>query len=162
MADEENKAPEAPPAPKSNREEKYQPPTGPRISIAPPPFQPNMQDYRELKSSQTLIMVANIAGPVSLFIGGVLLSGTGLICGIIGYRKLSALAKKQTEVAAVASRLRRSSVVGIVICGVALVLNAVSLYFLLPEVMQLVESGDYTGIAADVGSGAAGPSTTWG
>lgn len=161
MTDEENKAPEAPPAPKSKQEDEYQPPTGPRISIAPP-FQPNMQDYRELKSSQTLIMVANIAGPISLFIGGVPLSGTGLICGIIGFRKLSALAKKQTEVAAVASRLRRSSVVGMVICGIALVLNAVSLYFLLPEFMQLVESGDYAGLAADVGSGAAGPSATWG
>lgn len=48
----------------------------------------NMNDLRELKKAQTMVMVASVAGPVSLFIGGVLLSGVGLVCAIIALRKL--------------------------------------------------------------------------
>lgn len=51
----------------------------------------NMNDLRELKKAQTMVMVASVAGPVSLFIGGVLLSGVGLACAIIALRKLNKL-----------------------------------------------------------------------
>ena len=56
----------------------------------------NMNDLRELKKAQTMVMVASVAGPVSLFIGGVLLSGVGLVCAIIALRKLNKLIEKRT------------------------------------------------------------------
>ena len=67
----------------------------------------NMNDLRELKKAQTMVMVASVAGPVSLFIGGVLLSGVGLVCAIIALRKLNKLIEKRTDVSALAQRLKR-------------------------------------------------------
>ncbi|RDB68992.1 hypothetical protein C1876_08075 [Eggerthella sinensis] len=107
-------------------------------------------------------MISSVAGPVSLFIGGVLLSAVGLVCGIVAFRKLVALAARQTNVAAVASRLKRSAIVGMAVCGVAFVLNAIAFYLMLPVVMDMVASGDYTGLMTDAGTGAVGPNSTWG
>ena len=78
----------------------------------------NMNDLRELKKAQTMVMVASVAGPVSLFIGGVLLSGVGLACAIIALRKLNKLIEKRTDVSALAQRLKRSAIVGVAVCGV--------------------------------------------
>ena len=58
-----------------------------------------------------MVMVASVAGPVSLFIGGVLLSGVGLVCAIIALRKLNKLIEKRTDVSALAQRLKRSAIV---------------------------------------------------
>ena len=161
MTDSQNRPPEPPPAPENQDPRKQSEESQRNVPGVSASLQPNMQDFREIKSAQTLVMIANIAGPVSLFIGGVLLGSVGLVCGIVGYRKLSALAKKTTEVAAIASRLRRSSIIGMVICGIAIVLNAVSMYYFFPEFLAMLESGDYAGLAADAGAGAAG-SATWG
>ncbi|MBC5582916.1 hypothetical protein GS424_008520 [Eggerthella guodeyinii] len=120
-----------------------------------------MNDLRELKKSQTMVMVASIAGPVSLFIGGVLLSGVGLVCAIVAFRKLKKLIAKHTDVSVLAQRLKRSAIVGMAVCGVAFALNAISFYLMMPVVLEMMESGDYTGAMTDVGSGAAGTST-WG
>ena len=75
----------------------------------------NMNDLRELKKAQTMVMVASVAGPVSLFIGGVLLSGVGLVCAIIALRKLNKLIEKRTDVSALAQRLKRSAIVGMAV-----------------------------------------------
>lgn len=128
---------------------------------APTPS-PNMGDLYDLKKAQTLVMVASIAGPVSLFVGGVLLSTVGLVCGIVAYRKLLKLADKHSDVAALAMRLKRSSIVGMVVCGIALALNAISLYLMLPVILEMMETGDYAGMMADTGTGAIGPNSTWG
>ena len=42
---------------------------------------------RQLKSAQTLVTVATIAGPLSLLIGGVVLSGVGVICALMAFVK---------------------------------------------------------------------------
>ena len=120
----------------------------------------NMNDLRELKKAQTMVMVASVAGPVSLFIGGVLLSGVGLVCAIIALRKLNKLIEKRTDVSALAQRLKRSAIVGMAVCGVAFALNAISFYLMMPVVLEMMESGDYAGAVTDAGIGAAG--STWG
>ena len=48
------------------------------------------------------------------------------------------------------------------VCGVAFVLNAIAFYLMLPVVMDMVASGDYTGLMTDAGTGAVGPNSTWG
>ena len=120
----------------------------------------NMNDLRELKKAQTMVMVASVAGPVSLFIGGVLLSGVGLACAIIALRKLNKLIEKRTDVSALAQRLKRSAIVGVAVCGVALTLNAISFYLMI--VLEMMESVDYAGAVTDAGIGAAGSTSTWG
>ena len=112
--------------------------------------------------SSNMVMVASVAGPVSLFIGGVLLSGVGLVCAIIALRKLNKLIEKRTDVSALAQRLKRSAIVGVAVCGVALTLNAISFYLMMPVVLEMMESGDYAGAVTDAGIGAAGSTSTWG
>lgn len=152
MTDSEHRPPEPPPG--------HDPERQTELNGAPVPSS-NMNDLRELKKSQTMVMVASIAGPVSLFIGGVLLSGVGLVCAIVAFRKLKKLIAKHTDVSVLAQRLKRSAIVGMAVCGVAFALNAISFYLMMPVVIEMMESGDYTGAMTDVGSGAAGTST-WG
>lgn len=152
MTDSEHRPPEPPPG--------HDPERQTELNGAPVPSS-NMNDLRELKKSQTMVMVASIAGPVSLFVGGVLLSGVGLVCAIVAFRKLKKLIAKHTDVSVLAQRLKRSAIVGMAVCGVAFALNAISFYLMMPVVLEMMESGDYTGAMTDVGSGAAGTST-WG
>lgn len=126
-----------------------------------PSLQPNLLDQRELKKAQRLVMVASISGPVSLFIGGVFLGTVGLVCGIVAYRKLRRLATKRTEVGVFAGRLKRSSVIGMCVCGVAIVLNGIYAYIMFPTILEMLETGDYAGFAGDAVN-PAGPSATWG
>lgn len=160
MTDNDQRAPEPPSVSENNGK-----PGVSRGSNAPgngPGFQPNANDLKDLKTSQTLVMVASIAGPVSLFIGGVLLSTVGLVCAIIGLRKLSVLSGRQTGIAAMALRFKRSAIIGLVVCGIALILNAISFYLMFPVILDMVESGDYAGLISDTGTGAAGSTSTWG
>ena len=71
------------------------------------------------------------------------------------------LATKQADVATMASRLKRSAIVGMAVCAVAFILNAISFYLMWPVVMDMVASGDYAGAMSDAGGGA-GSSSTWG
>lgn len=152
MTDSEHRPPEPPPG--------HDPERQTELNGAPVPSS-NMNDLRELKKSQTMVMVASIAGPVSLFIGGVLLSSVGFVCAIVAFRKLKKLIAKHTDVSVLAQRLKRSAIVGMAVCGVAFALNAISFYLMMPVVLEMMESGDYAGAMTDVGSGAAGTST-WG
>ena len=160
MTNNEQRPPEPPPAPENEPRgedsSSPKPPTGQPVTL-----QPNTNDLRGLKTSQTLVMISSVAGPVSLFIGGVLLSGVGLVCAIVAFRKLKKLIAKHTDVSVLAQRLKRSAIVGMAVCGVAFALNAISFYLMMPVVLEMMESGDYTGAMTDVGSGAAGTST-WG
>lgn len=158
MTDIQHKPPEPPQAPQNGQDgdaERQQPGIAPNL-------QPNLLDAQQLKKAQNLVMVANIAGPVSLFIGGVLLSTVGLVCAVVAFAKLKKLETKDARIAMTAKQLKRSSIVGIVICAIALVLNAISFFILLPEVLKMVETGDYAGLAIDAGGGAAGSNATWG
>lgn len=139
------------------------PPGYPQSPNQAPNLRPNENDVRDLKTTQTLIMVATIAGPVSLFIGGVVLATAGLICAIIALRKLNTLSAKQTDIAAHAQRFKRACIVGLLGCSVALVLNAISAYIMYPIVLEAIESGDYGTLIPgfDVGTAPQGTST-WG
>ena len=165
MTDSEHRPPEPPPG--------HDPERQTELNGAPVPSS-NMNDLRELKKSQA--MAGALAGFLlwnlhpakvfmgdtgSLFIGGVLLSGVGLVCAIVAFRKLKKLIAKHTDVSVLAQRLKRSAIVGMAVCGVAFALNAISFYLMMPVVLEMMESGDYTGAMTDVGSGAAGTST-WG
>lgn len=144
-----------------------EPPTGqpdPRFP-QPPNRRPvlNGPDAKEIKSAQTLVVVGSIAGPVSVFVGGVLLSAVGLVCAFLGYRKLKHVGEKQGDAAVIASRLKRSAIIALVICGVALVLNAVAFFIMYPILLEAVQSGDYSSLMPGSGSGStAAPSSTWG
>ena len=86
---------------------------------------------RQIKSAQTLITISTIAAPVSLLFGGVLLSSAAIVCGIVGMRKLGKIqAHGQQERNAIQVALK-SARMAIVMSGIALALNAVSMMWFL-------------------------------
>lgn len=148
-------------------DEQNRPPQPSKLPEPPnqtPKPQPNMQDVRSLKVAQNLAMVASLAGPVSIFIGGVFLSTVGLVCAIVGLNKLNGLAKKNSDFVLAVKRLKRVCITAIVICGIALVLNAISAYLMYPMVLEAIESGDYGSLGSNPGAtpDASKGSSTWG
>ena len=107
----------------------------------------------ELKSARTLATVASIAGPVSLIIGGVVLSTVAVVCATIAIVKVKrALSQADPSQRAYALSLRRTALLGVVIGLVALVLNAVSVAMILPTLIEAMQTGDYRAILGNAAS----------
>ena len=123
---------------------------------------PNVLDERTLRSAQSQTSVAFVAGPLSLFIGGVLLGGIGLICAWLAYRKLRKLAVKTNAIASKAQQMMKSARMALIICLISVAVNAVSLIFMYPIVMQMLDSGDYAQVAGNMSAGTAAGTSTWG
>ncbi|MEG1830208.1 MAG: hypothetical protein RR204_00145 [Raoultibacter sp.] len=136
MNDEENKTPE----------QKNTTPEAPQQPSQPVLPQPTPQEVKMLKNAQTMIIAGNIAGPVSLMFGGILLSSVALIVEIMARVKLNKLTHGKTQLAQPASRLKRANIVGIVICAAALALNIYAAVIMYPIVMEAVQSGDFSNL----------------
>lgn len=166
MTHDDQRPPEPPPAPSNeqpkgdqaggNDLQQYPAPEGPRMP------DPNMIDARELRSAQNLILAASIIGPISLIFASLLFSVAGLTCGYLGFRKLKALEAKHTGISGVATRMKRSAIIAMSICGVATVLNVVLLWVLFPSLMEFIETGDYGNLLSGNGGSSAGTNSTWG
>ncbi|WP_251178992.1 DUF4013 domain-containing protein [Adlercreutzia agrestimuris] len=116
----------------------------------------------ELRRARNYILIANICGPVSLFVGGMLLAIIGLVFAILGFRKLSSLIKSNSSVSQIAKIIIRTAQISIVICAVAFILNAVTAYIMFPQILNMVQSGDYASLNAPSGNMPSGTSSTWG
>ncbi len=171
MTDDKHKPPEPPFAPSNERtdgarpeaggmqQRQIQPPVGPEGPRAP---QPSGNDARELRSAQNFILVASIIGPVSLILASLFLSAIGIVCGFIGFRKLKALEEKHTDISAVATRMKRSAIIAMSVCGVAAAFNVVLLWVLFPTLLEFAGSGDYGNLLPGGGSSGSGTNSTWG
>lgn len=137
MIDPENKNPES----SENTSEKDDTSS---VSPTAESLKQALASSKDLKTSQRLVMFANIAGPISLILGGIILGAAGLICAFIGYRKLTKLVAEQGPYAEFAKAFVRSSIIGMVTCSLALVLNAISLYYMYPYIVEILETGTYT------------------
>ena len=91
-------------------------------------FRPNTLDEQTLRSARSQTTFAFIAGPLSLFVGGMLLGTIGVICAFLANRKLHSLAQKTNETASIARGMLKSARTALVICLVAVALNAVCNY----------------------------------
>lgn len=118
---------------------------------------PNKEDERALRSAQSKITFAYIAGPVSLFLGGMLLGCIGLICAGLAYRSIGQLEHKETSVAQAATKLKKSACTALIICCIAFVLNAISMYFMYPIILDMLQNGQFGNVAGSISS-----SSTWG
>lgn len=125
-------------------------------------FKPNALDERTLRSVRSQTTFAYIAGPVSLFVGGILLGTVGTICALLAYRKLRALMQKSNETAAVARDMLKSTRTALIICLVAVALNAISFVIMFPVIEQMLQSGDFASVAGNMSAGTAAGSSTWG
>lgn len=98
----------------------------------------------QLRSSQTLIMIAFISAPVSIMIGGVLLSSVALICSIIAYRKIRNVIGPEDTKGTVGYSLASQSRIALILSIVTLVLNAIAFIYLFGVLMEVMQDGDYS------------------
>lgn len=133
----------------------------PRTESYPEP-QMSSRMPKQIVTANRFMLLAGIAGPLSLFIGGSLLSTVGLILAIIGWRKLNSYQVQDGEQEALAS-LRKTGKMALVVCAAALVINIVFLVVFYPALIEMLSEGDYSSL---VGGGAAtgitGGNSTWG
>lgn len=123
-----------------------------------PQYRQNGQD--PLRKYRTLVLIATMAGPVSLFIGGTLLDIVGLVCGIVALVSLNKIAKEQSKTADYAKSLRRAVIISIAICCIAMALNIATVIAIMPELMEMLESGQLEGLGT--ASTGAATNSTWG
>ncbi|AJC11982.1 hypothetical protein JI75_04155 [Berryella intestinalis] len=109
-------------------------------------FNATDEDRVRIKRGRTLLTIANVAGPISLFIGGVLLSSVGTVCGIVSFVNFKRVGDGHPEKPLVGKLLKRQAAVGIGISGIALVINLVAAIMIFPMIMDAVESGDLSAV----------------
>ena len=125
-------------------------------------FRPNTLDEQTLRSARSQTTFAFIAGPLSLFVGGMLLGTIGVICAFLANRKLHSLAQKTNETASIARGMLKSARTALVICLVAVALNAVSFAIMFPVIEKMLQSGDFASVAGNMSAGTAAGTSTWG
>ena len=125
-------------------------------------FRPNTLDEQTLRSARSQTTFAFIAGPLSLFVGGMLLGTIGVICAFLANRKLHSLAQKTNETASIARGMLKSARTALVICLVAVALNAVSFAIMFPVIEQMLQSRDFASVAGNMSAGTAAGTSTWG
>lgn len=105
-----------------------------------------MHDLSQLRSSQTLITIAIIASPVSLIIGGVLLSAIAFVCALIAFNKTGRIASKNGDNGNLAINLNRQARIALIISIVALVINLVYFVITLVALYDQISSGNIDNI----------------
>ena len=134
-----------------------------RLTAAPgqtePPQNPNdFAEQRDLNSARTLSLVATIGGPVSFIIGGIALSSVALVCAIIALIKTKrVLANPQSKFTTYARALRQTAIMGIGISAVALALNVVGVLMIMPQIMNALQTGDYSSLLGNGANGTGAP-----
>ncbi len=104
-------------------------------------------ELSQLESGRKLISFTRVAAPVSLLIGGVLLSGISLICAIISYLKITRVLKRHTELDLDDFRLFiRPVKIAILMAVLALIINAAFLYVEYPRILEAVETGQVSAL----------------
>lgn len=160
MADQQNNHPS--PYLDENHEPHGKPETQPNPNDGNNQFRPNALDEQTLKTARSQTTFAFIAGPLSLFVGGILLGTIGAICAFLAYRKLHSLAQKSNDTASIARGMLKSTRTALIICLVAVTLNAVSFVIMFPVIEQMLQSGDFASIAGNMSAGTAAGTSTWG
>lgn len=173
MTDDENKSSQPPLSPAYSEHDDTPPPPEPPQKPSRPPSpqkepghqpKPGTEEAKELHTARSLIMVGSIAGPVSLFIGGILLSTVGAVCAFLGLRKVNKLIGGQANADILISSMKRSATIALIVCGLAIVLNGISSIIMFPIILEAVQNGDYGNIMPGIGDAntAPGTSSTWG
>ena len=146
------------------------PPNGPIPPQQPqpqPPYRPNREDERAVQSAQTLVTVAFVLGIISLFIGGVPLGIAALICALVARAKLNRVVGKQPQMPAAltdaANALAKRTRTAIIVCAIAIVLNAITFAITFPIMLDIIQGGTTEGLFDSVSSSSTGSSSSlWG
>lgn len=110
----------------------------------PQPLQP--QEAAQLKSAQTMITIAIIGSPISLIFGGVILSTICVICAAIAYSKIKKVLTHYQGDSLFPKNMFRQSKIALGMTIFVLVINTISLAFVIPEVINILETGDLSSL----------------
>ena len=163
MADQQNNRPS--PYLDENHEPYGKPDTQPNPNDGNNQFRPNALDEHTLRSARSQTTFAFIAGPLSLFVGRRIASREPSVrfARFQAYRKLHSLAQKSNDTASMArGMLQVLDGTALIICLVAVTLNAVSFVIMFPVIEQMLQSGDFASIAGNMSAGTAAGTSTWG
>lgn len=128
----------------------------------PIPPQIDINDEAELKKAQNFVIAASIMAPVSMIIGGALLSTAALVCAILSMTKVRKLLWAAEPVRSLASRLNKACIVAIAVSSIALLLNVISAVIMYPIVYEAMVSGDFSNLMSPQGGGNSSGNSTWG
>jgi len=129
----------------------------------PQPTGPQNETQKQLKSAQSLVLASSLMGPISLILGGVLLSSVAMVCSILGFRKLNKLTQPiepQYEVAL--RQLKRTSKIALIVCMVALALNLIAFIYVFPQALEAYQDGTYVDFLMGDSNGSANNDSIWG
>ncbi len=125
----------------------------PQRNDRPQPSQAEVQYANaQLRSAQTLLTIAIISAPVSLIIGGVLLSLISLICALVGRSKINK-AMGIIGPDGVAGNFSIQIRVALVVSIVALILNAISFFMMMGIIIDAMNSGNLNEVLNSIYSG---------
>lgn len=117
------------------------------------------KEASDMSRTRSLASIGMILAIVSLVIGGVLLSTVALILGIIGYRTAARYAKTtQGQAQANWSMLQRSARITLILSICTLALNAISMMYLYPIMLDFLEMNGFGDMP--IGSGSSGSGST--
>lgn len=126
----------------------------------------SFESLQQIKSAQTLITIATIGAPVSLIIGGVLLSTISIICAVVAYMKLKKIMPAGAPQHPLITKVIRSTVLAACFGIGALILNGLTVAALMPTVMEYINTGNADALNSMFGeapaSGGSGGSSVWG
>lgn len=144
-------------------------PWDPTFGVKSPIDDANPDEAREFRSARSLMTASNIMGPVSIFFGGVLLSGCGIVCAVMSMNRFKRLSGSSDKtMSSIANKMVKAAKASIAICVLAIVVNAISAALLFPVVMEAVESGQLDTLMGteQIADGMSGsnesPSEVWG
>lgn len=130
----------------------------------PPSYRPDSDSACKIRN---MIAAAQIMALVSFIIGGVILSAAALVVAVFAYRKVTFASAGATgeDASTYWALVKRSATIALVLSGVALAVNAVSLMLFYPMFMQMLQSNDYAwlfGEGYSSGNGSSSTSSIWG
>lgn len=99
----------------------------------------------DFKNLRALMMIAGVGGPFSFILGGVLLSTVALVCAIVSFIIYKRLYSGSQGLAN-SARIKHAVIFSIVISAAALVWNVVWLVMVMPEVLQMIQSNDFSSL----------------
>ena len=110
------------------------------------------QQLRQMRTCQTLNMVALIGAPVSLIIGGLALSIAALVCAIVSYVKMRRIISPNDPVGSIQRTLYKQSTIALVASSVCAALSVVAFAYMFGAVMQALQTGDISSVFDSFGS----------
>ena len=108
---------------------------------------------KRLNRLQTLTMIGLIGGPVSLLIGGLLLSVISIVCAIVAFVGLNRIDAKNQPSGSIERRLYLQAAVAVAICIFATTLNLYFFVSIVSAFMDAQSSGTLDGFIDSIMTG---------